>query len=1552
MRRLLALLLLVVIPLPSARSGEGEVDLLTDEAIPRYLSRGQALGRNNDWAKMIDILQRVIEGDAAIFPELDAETLHSAVHTDNGVLYYPARELCVKELAKLPPEGLSIYRTTYDVPAEQLLKHALASEDLDQRLERLALVFDTYLVSSFGDDALEMAADLNLSLGRYYGALAFYRRLLDVYPRDTDRDLVLARTKAAYCSARIGDRQTRDAMLERLVSENPGKRVLVEGKRVAVESLAEHPVMTVVGGVALGGSEDWPLPGGDPTRQRTGEDLPLDLPGDPYWQYGLQERDTRFVAIYGHWDVLSHDRVKSVAPARPGELIAVASYPTVRPVVHDGTVFYKDYIELASRSAASGAWQSIISRDRIDPKQKMRKQKLRGTAPMPVELVRPDTGDSDPTRARLAEAAYRWYDYGGNDVTVTNDHIVITQTHTPPRQLRARTPGGQAPPNTLSVHRRDIGRLLWAYDQSGDAYARALKHDPARRADWIKDQSMHEFAYFRGPGVVSGGILYTVAEEKDGPKDQPGGVALWAFRLSDGRVLFRTQLHHHDETATHLPTSAAIAVAGTVVYVTTNAGILAAVDALPPGRIRWIRRYARGFSRRGRGAGRRVHVRYGFNEPVVAGGKVIIATPDAEFVEAVDAESGERAWRLGTADLGDVHHIVGVSGQTLVLAGSGICAIDLQRGKVLWSHENLAKKPTWPYGRGFVSNKIAYVPSASFAKAMAGGRSYVHRYDLETGERLQRFTFDVPRLGNIICVGGRLIAANEESIMCFSSAQHERDVLDRRIAERGATSRLLFDRALVNLRFEPPLFDAALTDMRGARKLALADEAGPSEISWNLIDLLLKNALAQKSVDGLDEARVLARELLEAQKHTVPERRRHPYEAQIALVETEILAGASKAAEAVRQLQEFVDRFSNEDVIVNNRVVGVPAAARALRAKLLSNSNFREAFEGSVRARIATALKARDIAALAEIPAYFNNEPPSEESYFALAKLLTEQGELFEAGVALRSLLREFPSHPRRAEARLQLALILAKRKLSYDARRERDQGLVLLDEVARARHAAIIAELARLLPDAPDTATPPSVELPLRIFPVKDLNLTPIDVDGKRPADVVPFTVVTDDSAYIALGPDGKPIWSVPLPTGGDVSPGARDNAATQAVSAAISAARFARWVGGDLLIGDVHGITRINPRSGESIWRQPVKKTAAANSARAAIKRLGADLAKLAKTGHLNRRSPLPAYVARDEMILRIDPASGITAYMATEGGLIWSDKNAKGALVGQPSLVGQLLAVGRADPGTVEIYDVVAGTRVHTIPTGSKGRPGVLLAPPVLDPLGRLCYIAGSDPAARSAAFHVIDTRNGKPLLAEPIAVHSRYAAVLHADGSMVVFHDGSSGGDNLHFLELGGNRLELGGNQHTRIPAEDMAREFYVVRDRARLYVLTYKLGVPDEGARFFRVDMSARSTLRYQRIRSGLAFAKPVITRRYIAIAGSDSREAHVRLYDRDASKDLSRPSQVFTVLGGANMLDVFRFEPANTPPRFDNPPSLTASGKGLFLSHPFGVYRLSNKKPE
>ena len=49
------------------------------------LQRGQQLARSGEWAKMIDILQRVIIGDAEIFPELDEQTLRLLHRTVAGV---------------------------------------------------------------------------------------------------------------------------------------------------------------------------------------------------------------------------------------------------------------------------------------------------------------------------------------------------------------------------------------------------------------------------------------------------------------------------------------------------------------------------------------------------------------------------------------------------------------------------------------------------------------------------------------------------------------------------------------------------------------------------------------------------------------------------------------------------------------------------------------------------------------------------------------------------------------------------------------------------------------------------------------------------------------------------------------------------------------------------------------------------------------------------------------------------------------------------------------------------------------------------------------------------------------------------------------------------------------------------------------------------------------------------------------------------------------------------------------------------------------------------
>ena len=54
---LLLFLLVAVMPAARARAG-GEVRLLTDDAIPRDLARGQELARAEQWDKVVDVLHR------------------------------------------------------------------------------------------------------------------------------------------------------------------------------------------------------------------------------------------------------------------------------------------------------------------------------------------------------------------------------------------------------------------------------------------------------------------------------------------------------------------------------------------------------------------------------------------------------------------------------------------------------------------------------------------------------------------------------------------------------------------------------------------------------------------------------------------------------------------------------------------------------------------------------------------------------------------------------------------------------------------------------------------------------------------------------------------------------------------------------------------------------------------------------------------------------------------------------------------------------------------------------------------------------------------------------------------------------------------------------------------------------------------------------------------------------------------------------------------------------------------------------------------------------
>ena len=221
------------------------------------------------------------------------------------------------------------------------------------------------------------------------------------------------------------------------------------------------------------------------------------------------------------------------------------------------------------------------------------------------------------------------------------------------------------------------------------------------------------------------------------------------------------------------PPAPAVMADGTI-YVATNAGAVCAVDMMT-GRMQWATLYDdRNSGAASPGANRferalRREVSFAYAAPVVSGGVLVVAPPDADALLAMDAEPGETLWMLDNSAR-RYAYLLGARGGAVILAGEKIAAFDLMSGKPLWAAE--PDLGAGVDGMGFLAGNFIVMPGDGIVAAIdARNGALVSRTavgDLlkpPSPEKISGFT------GNLLPGEGKIFSVSRNRVAIYPSAK-------------------------------------------------------------------------------------------------------------------------------------------------------------------------------------------------------------------------------------------------------------------------------------------------------------------------------------------------------------------------------------------------------------------------------------------------------------------------------------------------------------------------------------------------------------------------------------------------------------------------------------------------------------------------------------------------------------------------------------------------------------------------------------------------------------
>ncbi len=454
----------------------------------------------------------------------------NSVFSAGGRLYRPVRRLCQELLAGLPPAALMLYRTQFDVEAQE----ALDAAERDGSTALFERVVNRWFATLAAGKAMQALADRCMQSGRYRSAVQVLRDLADLYPKSNLKELGIdplwCRFKIALCLRLADEQGAASDEAKAIAGAYPDESLRVMGELQPMRTLAESSMFR---------AGDQSLVSSAVVRATKSEALldPATQTLVPLWQH--RSKRNPYAAPPPPKD---SDR-NNFFFSGEGALSLVAPPST-------------DYGTGTSVAFLGGA--SITDRAVFLDGNRMRV----ADAFSGLLLAQGDKSDEVvPAQENKPRPRVPVYDFALQRPLEDETRYYVIASFPKPAQTAEPLKS-----NELLAYDKQSGARAWSSDDFHEG-----------------DASYKEVTFLAAPTLSGERLLAPVLRD--------GAYALQCIERSTGKPLWCTKVHAGGTPYFKAPGTKVEVIGGTA-YMLTNAGVLAAVDTFA-GELRWLRRYER-----------------------------------------------------------------------------------------------------------------------------------------------------------------------------------------------------------------------------------------------------------------------------------------------------------------------------------------------------------------------------------------------------------------------------------------------------------------------------------------------------------------------------------------------------------------------------------------------------------------------------------------------------------------------------------------------------------------------------------------------------------------------------------------------------------------------------------------------------------------------------------------------------------------------------------------------------------------------------------------------